>query len=81
MRILNMIRKWFKSSPNKKRPKPGDRAAWTVRGGRVYHLYPSCPSCRRHGKTPTQTTVSKARAIGLRECGMCYEMLDRARKP
>lgn len=57
-----------------------DKAAWTVRGGRVYHLYPTCPSCRKSGKTPTQTTVSRARAMGLRECGMCQEMLDRARR-
>lgn len=57
-----------------------DRAAWTVRGGRVYHLYSECPSCKRSGKTPTRTTVSRARASGLRECGMCQEMLDRARR-
>ncbi len=57
-----------------------DRAAWTVHGGRVYHLYSECPSCKRSGKTPTRTTVSRARASGLRECGMCQEMLDRARR-
>ena len=80
MSILDLIRKWFKPSADKKQPKPTDRVVWTVRGGRVYHLYPECPSCKRSRKTPTRTTVSRARAMGLRECGMCQEMLDRARR-
>lgn len=57
-----------------------ERVAWMIPGGRVYHLYPDCPSCKRSGKKPTQTTVSKARDQGLRECGMCQEMIDRARR-
>ena len=81
MSILDMIRKWFNPSPRKKQSKPGDRAAWIVRGDRVYHLYPGYPSCKRNGKTPIQTTVGKARAQGLRECGMCQEMLYRAGRP
>ena len=82
MNILDRIRKWFKLSADKTQPKPKytDRVVWIVRGGRVYHLYPDCPSCKRSKKTPMRTTVSRARAMGLRECGMCQEMLDRARR-
>lgn len=57
-----------------------ERAAWTISGGRVYHLYPDCPSCKHSNRKPIQTTVSQARAQGLRECGMCRETLDRARR-
>ena len=84
MRILDMLRKWLKKSPTEKpqspTPKTTERVVWAVRGGRVYHLYPECPSCKRSKKTAIRTTISRARAMGLRECGMCRDMIDRARR-
>lgn len=80
MGLFDVIRKWFKPSSNDKQSKPKDHPSWIVKGGRVYHLYPGCPSCARSGKKPMQTTVSKARAMGLQECKMCHEMIDRAHR-
>lgn len=80
MRILDAIFKWLSSLSETQPSKPKDRQAWIVPGGKVYHLYPGCPTCKRSKKTPIKTTEPKARARGLRECGMCQEMLDRARR-
>lgn len=78
---------WFRASmesagttKQNAKPQTKDRPAWAVRGGKVYHLYPECPSCKRSRKTLVKTTRSNARARGLKECGMCREMIDRARR-
>ena len=82
-RLVDWFRASMESSGSKKpnvKPKTKDRPAWVVRGGKVYHLYPECPSCKRIRKTLVKTTCVNARARGLKECGMCREMIDRARR-
>lgn len=83
--VFKRIGMWFRTSSEqsesvKVKSQTKERPAWIVRGGKVYHLYPECPSCKRSRKPLIKTTCPKARAKGLRECGMCREMLDRAQR-
>ena len=83
--VFKRIETWFRTSNEQSgsvkanvKSQTKERPAWIVCGGKVYHLYPECPSCKRSRKPLVKTTCAKARDKGLRECGMCREMIDRA---